>query len=139
MNAMEVGPPKGKRSHPVRRVSLALLALVGIGLTSAKAFIALTPRSFSTGTLSGTLETVGEPSGADPRAVGGTITATSNAGVLSFPVASDGRFTVQAVVGTYTVTARSSQYEAGTADCHTAGPVTVTKGLTTRVQVECGE
>ncbi len=138
MNAIEGGPTVRRRGHRVRRVSLIVLALAAIGTASAKAFSAFMPRSFSTGTLSGTLETVGGPSGTEPRAVGGTITARSNTGVLSFPVDSDGRFTVQVVVGTYTVSGRSPQYEGGTADCHASGPVTVAKGLTIRVQVDCG-
>jgi hypothetical protein len=126
------------RGHRVRRVSLIVLALLAIGLVSIKAVTSLMPRSFSMGTLSGTLEAAGGPSGANPRPLSGIITATtSNRGILTFSVGSNGRFTVQAVVGTYTVSARSPQYKGDTADCHASGSVTVTKGLTTRVQVEC--
>jgi hypothetical protein len=127
------------RSKTIRRVSVIVVALAVIGIGAAKAVDDLTPRSWTTGTLTGTLQAVGGPQGASSRPLSGTITATtSNGGILTVPVGADGRFTAHPVVETYTVSARSPQYERGTADCHALGPVTVTKGVTTRVQVDCG-
>ncbi|HLX47431.1 MAG TPA: hypothetical protein VKS82_03775 [Streptosporangiaceae bacterium] len=38
-----------------------------------------------------------------------------------------------------TVSGQSPQYKGGTADCHASGPVTVIKGVTSRVEVDCQE
>ena len=128
------------RSKTVRRVSVIVVALAVIGIGAVKAVSDLTPRSWTTGTLIGTLQAVGGPQGASHRPLSGTITATtSNGGILTVPVGAGGRFTAQTVVGTYTVSARSPQYEGGKAECHATRPVTVTKGVTSTVEVDCQE
>ncbi len=43
------------------------------------------------------------------------------------------------VVGTYTVSGLSPQFEGGKAECHATEPVTVTTGVTSRVTVDCQE
>lgn len=140
MTGVGVNPAMRLRGRNLRRVALLLLALVAIGIASAKLLTAFLPRSFSMGTLTGTLQTVGGPSGSGPRPRSGMITAkTSNRGVLTFPVGASGHFSVQAVVGTYTVTARVPQYGGGTVTCHASGPVTVRKGVTSTVKVDCQE
>ena len=58
---------------------------------------------------------------------------------FSISAGTNGRFSVPVAVGTYTVTGRSPQYEGGTADCQAPGPVTITKGVTSRVEVDCQE
>ena len=80
------------------------------------------------------------PSGTGPRPLSGTITATTaNRGVLTLSVGTSGRFTVHPVVGTYTFTATSPQYEGGKGTCRASGPVTVREGVKTTVTVECQE
>ena len=81
------------RGHLLRRVLLIVLALVVIGFVGDRAITSLTPRSWSRGTLTGTLEAVGGPSGTGPRPLSGTITATTeNRGVLTLSVDTSGRF-----------------------------------------------
>ncbi|MGH9091985.1 MAG: hypothetical protein ACRDZR_11505 [Acidimicrobiales bacterium] len=120
---------------------MIVLVVVAIGIGVALGVRNLLPLSPATGTLTGTFQAAGGPSGAGPRALSGTITAkTSGRGVLSFPVGADGRFTVHSVVvGAYTVSGRSPQYEGGKATCHATGPVTVTKDRTSTVKVYCQE
>ena len=128
---------KGRR---VRRVALILLVLAALGVAAAKAVSSLTPRSFAMGTLTGTLQAVGGPSDASPRPLSGTVTATTDHGVMTFSVGASGRFTVHPAVGTYTVTAQSPQYEGGTGTCHAlGGPVTVSKGVTSNIKIGCQE
>jgi len=118
---------------------LIVLALVAIGFVADRAITSLTPRSWSRGTLTGMLEAVGGPSGTGPT-LSGTITATmANRGVLTLSVGTSGRFTVHPVVGSYTFTATSPQYEGGKGTCRASGPVTVREGVETTVTVECQE
>jgi hypothetical protein len=107
------------RGHLLRRVLLIVLALVVIGFVADRAITSLTPRSWSRGTLTGTLEAVvGGPSGTGPRPLSGTITGrTASRGVLTLSVGTSGRFTVHPVVGSYTFTATSPQYEGGKGTC----------------------
>jgi hypothetical protein len=127
------------RGRTVRRVSLILIALAVIGLASAKLVTALSPRSWSFGTLTATLEAVGGPKGARPRPLSGTITATTDHGVMTFSVGASGRHTVHPAVGIYRVSAESPQYEGGTATCHAPRTVTVSKGRTSYVTINCPE
>ena len=128
------------RAHLLRRVLLIALALVVIGFVADRAITSLTPRSWSRGTLTGTLEAVGGPSGTGPRPLSGTITATTaNRGVLTLSVGTSGRFTVHPVVGSYTFTATSPQYEGGKGTCRASGQVTVREDVKTTVTVECQE
>ena len=123
----------------VRLAALILLVLAALGIVAAVAVKSLTPRSFAMGTLTGTLQAVGGPSDASPRPLSGTVTATTDHGIMTFSVGASGRFTVQSAVGTYSVTAQSPQYEGGTGTCHALGPVTVSKGLTSNITIECQE
>lgn len=80
------------------------------------------------------------PSGTGQRPLSGTITATTaNRGVLTLSVGTSGRFLVHPVVGSYTFTATSPQYESGSRTCRASGPVTVRGGVKTTVTVECQE
>jgi hypothetical protein len=124
-----------ERSGPVHRLSLivlvslaALVSLAGCDLSSP------TGPPGSTGTVTGTLEAVGGTSGVGPRALSGQVTLYGSGGkIASITVGATGRFSVPATVGTYTVSAHSPRYKGGTTDCHVSGPITVTKGATTRV------
>ena len=128
-----------ERRGTVRRVSLILLAFMAAGMTLASCSSPTGPPG-PTGTLTGTLQAVGGPPGTDPRALSGQITLHgSNGAKFGIAVGANGRFSVTATVDTYTVTGRSPQYEGGTADCQAAGPVTVTKGVTSSVEVDCQE
>lgn len=126
----------------MRRKSLTLLALLAI--TAASVLLASCDLSSPngppgpTGTLTGTLQAVGGPSGAGPRALSGQITLHGSSGhITAITVGANGRFAVPVPVGTYTVTGQSPQYDGGTAECHASGPVVVTKGVTSRVEVDC--
>jgi hypothetical protein len=100
----------------------------------------LAPLSPATVTLSGTFQAVGSPGDVAPRLLSGTVTAeTSGRGLMTFPVGTDGRLTVHPVVGTCAVSGLSPQFERDKAECHATGPVTVTKGVTSRVTVDCQE
>ncbi|MDA8296469.1 MAG: hypothetical protein M0004_07785 [Actinomycetota bacterium] len=124
----------------LRRVALIVLALVVIGIVADRAITSFWPRSWSRGTLTGTLEAVGGRAGAGPRPLEGTITATaSDRTVLTLSVSTTVRFTVHPAVGTYVVTARSPQYGGGHGTCYASGPVTVREGMKTTVTVECRE
>lgn len=123
----------------VRRVSLILLAVMAAGMTVAGCSSPNGPPG-PTGTLTGTLQAVGGPSGAGPRALAGQITLRGLSGARFLITAgANGRFSVPVTAGTYTVTGRSPKYEGGTADCQASGPVTVTKGVTNSVEVDCQE
>jgi len=125
----------------VRRKSLTLLSLLPVMAVSASLASCSSPTRppGPTGTLTGTLEAVGGPSG-DPRALSGQITLRGSSGnIATIAVGADGRFSVPVTVGKYTVSGRTPQYERGTADCKASGPVTVTKGLTSSVVVDCQE
>jgi hypothetical protein len=123
----------------VRRVSLILLAVMAAGMTLASCSSPTGPPG-PTGTLTGTLQAVGGPSGAGPRVLTGQIILNGSNGTrFSITAGANGRFSVPVAVGTYTVTGRSSRYEGGTGDCRASGPVTVTKGVTSSVDVDCQE
>jgi hypothetical protein len=93
-----------------------------------------------TGTLTGLLQAVGGPPGVGPRALGGQVTLHGSSGHMTgITVGPNGRFSVPVGVGQYTVSGQSPQYKGGNAVCHAAQPVTVTKGVTTNVKVDCGE
>jgi hypothetical protein len=128
-----------ERSHRVRRVSL-ILVVVAVGIGLAFGIRNVSPLSPATGTLTGTFQAVGGPPGIVPRELSGTITAkTAGQGILGFPV-TDGRFTVDSVVvGSYTVTGKSPQFDGGRTICHATRRVTVTKGATSNVKIDCQE
>ena len=123
----------------MRRVSLILLAVMAAGMTLASCSSPDAPPG-PTGTLTGTLQAVGGPSGVGPRALSGHVTLHGPNGRRAIiSVGANGRFSVPVPVGTYTVSGQSPQYEGGTADCKASGPVTVTKGLTSSVKIDCQE
>lgn len=126
----------------MRRSSLTLLSLLAVIAASVSLASCSSPNGppGPTGTLTGTLQAVGGPSGAGPRALSGQVTLRrSNGARAIISVGVNGRFSVPASVGTYTVSGRSPKYEGGTADCKASGPVTVTKGVTSSVKVDCQE
>ena len=126
----------------MRRSSLTVLSLLPVMAASVLLASCSSPDGppGPTGTLTGTLQAVGGPSGAGPRALSGQVTlhgANGSKAIIS--VGANGRFSVPASVGRYTVSGRSPQYEGGSADCNASAPVTVTKGLTSSVEVDCQE
>jgi hypothetical protein len=125
----------------VRRsfVLLCLLAVMAASVVLASCSSPTGPPG-PTGTLNGTLQAVDGHSGISPRALSGQVTLHGSGGhITGIAVGANGRFSVPVAVGTYTVSARNPQYEDGTADCHASGPVTVTKGVTSNVEVDCQE
>jgi hypothetical protein len=124
----------------VRRNSLTLLSLLAVIAASVSLASCSSPNGppGPTGTLTGTLQAVGGSPGAGPRALSGQVTLhRSNGAKTIISVGANGRFSVPASVGSYTVAGQSPQYEQGTAECKASGPVTVTKGVTSRVEVFC--
>jgi hypothetical protein len=128
----------------VRRRSLTLLSLLPLMLAS----VSLASCDLSspngppgpTGILTGTLQAVGGPPSAGPRALSGQITLHGSSGhITGVTVGANGRFSVPVAVGTYAVSARSPQYEGGTDVCRASRPVVVIKGVTSSVEVECQE
>lgn len=126
----------------MRRKSLTLLFLIPVMAAS----VALASCNLSspngppgpTGTLTGTLQAVGGPAGVGPRALSGQVTlhgSNGTGGIVT--VGANGRFSVPVTVGTYTISGRSPQYEGGAAECQASGPVNVTKGATSRLEVDC--
>jgi hypothetical protein len=131
----------GERSGPLRRLTFVLLASLAASMSLAGCHLsAPTGPPGPTGTVTGTLQAVGGTFGERPRALSGEVTLHGSSGdIATITVGANGRFSVPATVGTYTVSAQSPQYEGGTADCHALGPITVIKGATTKVKVDCLE
>ena len=126
----------------MRRSSLTMLSLLPVMAASVLLASCSSPNGppGPSGTLTGTLQAVGGPPGVGPRALSGQVTLHGSNGTRDIiSVGANGRFSVPASVGRYTVSARSPQYKGGTADCKASGPVTVTKGLTSGVEVDCQE
>jgi len=113
----------------------ALMSLAGCGYFSP------TAPPGSTGTLTGILQAVGGPNGIGPRALSGKVTVMNLNGTRRYSVivGANGRFSVPAPVGRFSVSGRSPQYEGGAAVCRASGPVVVTKGFTSRVEIDCQE
>ncbi len=134
-----VGRAAGLAHRRDHLVSLIVLAVMAAGLTLASCSAPTGPPG-PTGTLSGTLQAVGGPTGAGPRGLAGQVTLNESNGTrFSVAAGANGRFSVPVTVGTYTITGRSPQYEGDTADCQASRPVTVTKGVTSSVEVDCQE
>ena len=126
----------------MRRKSLTLLSLLPVMAASVSLASCSSPNGppGQTGTLTGTLQAVGGPPGDGPRALSGQITLHGSSGhIAGITVGANGRFSAPVPVGKYTVSGQSPQYKDGTADCHAPGPVTMTKGVTSRVEVDCQE
>jgi hypothetical protein len=116
-------------------VMAALMSLAGCGYFSP------TGPPGSTGTLTGILQAVGGPLGTGPRALSGEVTIIDLNGSrrYSLTVGASGRFSVPAPVGRFSVSGRSPLYEGGAAVCRASGPVVVTKGATSTVEIDCPE
>lgn len=69
------------RGHRLRRIVVIVLALVVIGIVADRAITSFWPRSWSGGTLTGTLEAVGGPAGTGPRARHGRMSGEVVAGL----------------------------------------------------------
>lgn len=125
----------------VRRLSVILIASLATSVVFTGCDLSPpTDPPGPTGTVTGTLQAVGGPSGLGPRALRGQVALDGpNGKIASISVGANGRFSVPATVGTYTVSAQSPQYKGGTADCRARGPITVTKGATTKVAIDCQE
>ena len=126
----------------MRRSSLTLLSLLPVMAASVSLASCSSPNGppGATGTLTGTLQAVGGPPGDGPRVLSGQITLHGPSGhITGITVGANGRFSVAAPVGKYTVSGQSAKYEGGTADCKASGPVTVTKSATSNVEVDCQE
>jgi hypothetical protein len=123
----------------VRRVSQLLLAVIAAGMTLASCSSPLSGPPGPLGTVTGTLRAAGGSSGASPRPLSGQVTLHFSKGKIGIAVGNDGRFSVPVTVGTYTVTATSPQYKGGTVDCQAPGSLTVTKGVTSDVEITCPE
>jgi hypothetical protein len=132
--------PEG--GYAVRRKSLTLLSLLPVMTASVLLASCSSPNGppGPTGTLTGKLQAVNGPPGVGPRALSGQITLHGSSGHIDgITVGMNGRFSVPVPVGTYTVSGQSPQYERGTGVCRGSGLVVVTKGVTSRVQVDCQE
>ena len=126
----------------MRRSSLTLLSLLPVITASVSLAGCSSPNGppGPTGTLTGTLQAVGGPAGDGPRVLSGQVTLHGpNGHITGITVGASGRFSVPQPVGRYTVSGRSPAYKGGTADCKASGPVTVAKGLTSSVEVDCQE
>ena len=92
------------------------------------------------GTLDGTLQAVGGPSGTTPRPLSGSLTFHgSNGNIATIDLSANGRFSAHLPVGRYTVAGRSPQFKGGAGDCQGPGFVTVNNDVTTRVDIDCQE
>lgn len=130
---------RSERRDTVRRISLILLPVMAGGMTLAGCSSPNGP-SGPLGTVAGKLQAVGGSSSTGPQALAGQITLHGPNGLkFSITAGADGRFSAPVTVGTYTVTARSPQYEGGSTDCTAPAPVTVTQGVTSSVEVDCQE
>jgi hypothetical protein len=130
-----------ERRAPVHRLSLILLTSLAASVSLAGCDLSSpTGPPGPTGTVTGRLQAVGGLPGVGPRALSGQVTLNGSSGkIATIAVGANGRFSVPATVGAYTVSAQSPQYKGGTADCRASGLITVTKGATTKVQVDCGQ
>lgn len=92
------------------------------------------------GTLDGTLQAVGGPAGTGPRPLSGSVTFHGSGGnIATIDLPANGRFSAHLPVGRYTVAGRSPQFDGGAGECRAPGPVTVTHGVTSRVEIVCQE
>ena len=125
-----------RRAFPVARLAL----LVGVAGTLLASCGSPTKPPGPTGTLAGTLQAVGGPSGVGPRALSGQVTLDGSGGhITGITVGRSGRFSVPVPVGTYAVSAVSSQFEDGRTECRASEPITISRGMTTDVQIDCEE
>jgi hypothetical protein len=92
------------------------------------------------GTLAGTLQVVGGPAGTGPRPLSGSVTFHGSDGnIATIDLSANGRFSAHLPIGQYTVAGRSPQFKGGAGECQAPGRVTVTKDVTSRVEIDCQE
>jgi hypothetical protein len=92
------------------------------------------------GTLVGILQAVGGPARTGPRPLSGSVTFHgSNGNIATIELSANGRFSAHLPVGRYTVAGRSPQFDGGTSECQAPGPITVTKDVTSHVEIDCQE
>ena len=135
-------PTKRKGGYAVGHKSLTLLGLPALVAASMLVASCSSPNGppGPTGIMTGTLQAVGGPPGDGPRGLSGEVTLHgTNGNIAVITAGANGRFSVPVTVGTYRVSGRSPRYQGGTADCHASGPITVTKGVTSSVEVDCQE
>lgn len=91
------------------------------------------------GTLIGHLRQVGGPPPGVDRTVTGTVTITGPDKVVTIDVGTDGAFSAELPVGTYTVVGHSPTTLSGTheADCPATSPAVVTTSNTTSRDAIC--
>jgi hypothetical protein len=127
-----------KPKSPIGRAPLTLftaLAALSAGVSLASCSL---PRD--EGTLDGTLQAVGGPSGTGARPLSGSVTFHGSDGnIATIHLSPSGRFSAHLPVGRYTVSGRSPQFNGGAGECLAPGPVTVTKDVTSRVEIDCQE
>lgn len=126
----------------MHRESLTLLLLVLVMVASLMLASCGSPNGATgpTGTLTGTLQAVGGPTGASPLPLRGEVTLHRSNGSKGFiTVSASGRFSLPVTVGTYTLTAQSPQFEGGSGECHASGRVVVIKDVKSSVVIDCQE
>jgi hypothetical protein len=118
-------------------VGLAVAALSLAGFTAACS----SGPSPADGTVTGHLYGVGGPAAVgappSPRPWPGTVTLVGSGVHRDVPVGADGTFSVVVPAGRYTVTGHSPNYGGGAYPCQAEGPVTGTRGHTTKADVLC--
>ena len=122
--------------------SLSFLPVVAALASSAGCgHFSPTGPSGATGTVTGVLQAVGGVARQGSRTLSGQVTFVDVNGTrrYSADVGANGRFSVPAPVGTYSVSGRSPQYDGGTGVCRASGLVVITKGVTSSVEVDCPE
>jgi len=126
----------------VRRMPLTLLFLLSAVAASVTLAGCSAPNGppGPTGTVIGSLQAVGGPPGARPEPLSGDVTLQNRSGAKAvITVGASGRFSVPASTGTYTVSGQSPGYDGGHGECRASAPITVSRGATSRVKVDCQE
>ena len=127
-----------KPKSAVCRTPLAVLAVLA-ALCAGVSFAGCSSPP-DEGTLDGALQAVGGPAGTGPRPLSGSVTFHgSNGNIATIHLSANGRFSAHLPVGRYTVAGRSPKFEGGAIACQASGPVTVTKDVTSRVEIDCQE
>ena len=122
----------------VRRAGLSVLTALAALLAGVSLAGCSSPPN--EGTVEGTLQAVGGPAGTGARPLSGSVTFRgSNGNIATIHLSASGRFSAHLPVGRYTVSGRSPQFNGGAGQCLAPGPVTVTKDVTSRVDIDCQE
>lgn len=137
------------RSGPVivGTMTLAILAVACSSSSTADVTGSTSSTSLGAqvGTLTGVLQLSGGPVGAQSKGVAGTITLKPSGGgsPITATAGSDGKFSMQAPAGSYTVTGQSPMFiingGEGTCVTGTGSATTITSGHSTTVTIDCPE